>query len=86
VLRIRPSVRNDGAEPYDLQELACVLPVPDVARELFDLNGRWLRERHPAAAGLPARLVRPRAAAGRTGHDAEPLLAAARRLRNRTGR
>jgi alpha-galactosidase len=76
VLRIRPSVRNDGAEPYDLQELACVLPVPDVARELFDLNGRWIRERHPQRQAFPLGSFVREQRRGRTGHDAALVLAA----------
>ena len=76
LLRVRPSVRNDGNDDYDLQELACVLPVPDRAAELLDLTGRWLRERHPQRQPFPLGAFVREQRHGRTGHDASLLLAA----------
>ena len=86
LLRVRPSVRNDGDEPYDLQELACVLPVPGTAHELFDLNGRWIRERHPQRQPFPLGSFVREHRRGRTGHDAALVLAAGTPgFANRTG-
>ena len=86
LLLVRHQLRNDGDEPYRLQELACVLPVPDRATELMDLTGRWIRERHPQrhpfTYGTFARETRH----GRPGHDATLLLAAGTPgFGNRTG-
>lgn len=47
ILRIGQQLRNTGAEPYLLAELAVVLPVPADAGELLDFTGRWSRERMP---------------------------------------
>jgi alpha-galactosidase len=79
-------VRNDGAAPYALDELACVLPVPARAVDLQDLTGRWLRERrpqrHPFVLGAFLREQRR----GRTGFDATLVLSAGTAgFGNRTG-
>ena len=47
LLELRHTVTNDGTTPYQLDELATVLPVAPDAVELLDLTGRWCRERHP---------------------------------------
>ena len=76
LLQLRSTLRNDGAEPYALDELATVLPVPARAVELHDLTGRWLRERapqrHPFVHGAFVREQRR----GRTGFDTSLVLAA----------
>ncbi len=76
VLRLRHTLRNEGPEPFRLDELGCVLPLPPVATELLDLTGRWCRERAPQRreVGLGTWLRETRH--GRTGHDA-PLLTVA---------
>ncbi|GAA1304884.1 alpha-galactosidase [Pseudonocardia xinjiangensis] len=65
-----------AAEPFVVDGLAVALPVPPVATELFDLAGRWGRERAPQRApfvvGVHARENRR----GRTGPDAPLILAA----------
>jgi len=70
LLRLRHTVRNTGATPYELTGLLGSLPLPAQAGELLDLTGRWTRERHPQrhpfAVGRWARENRR----GRTGHDA----------------
>ena len=86
ILRIRPSLTNDGDEPYVLHELACILPVPDRATDLLDLTGRWLRERHPQRHPFVAGAFVREGRHGRTGHDATLLLAAGTGgFGNRTG-
>lgn len=77
VLHVRHELANDAAEPYRLEQLGVVLPVPADAQELLDLTGRWCRERHPqrhpwTAQGTWGRESRH----GRTGHDATLLLVA----------
>lgn len=47
VLQVSHEVTNTGATPYDLAELAVVLPVPPSATEIMDFTGRWCRERSP---------------------------------------
>ena len=47
LLEMRHTVTNTGTSPYQLDELATVLPVAPDAVELLDLTGRWCRERHP---------------------------------------
>ncbi|WP_144875087.1 alpha-galactosidase [Microbacterium sp. 1.5R] len=46
LLRTRASLHNLGAA-YRVDRLALGLPVPPRAEELFDLAGRWARERSP---------------------------------------
>ncbi len=47
LLETGASVQNDGSDLYTVDALAVALPVPDRARELLDLSGRWTRERDP---------------------------------------
>ncbi|HEX7203475.1 MAG TPA: glycoside hydrolase family 36 N-terminal domain-containing protein, partial [Arthrobacter sp.] len=47
LLELRHTVTNTGTSPFQLDELATVLPVAPDAVELLDLTGRWCRERHP---------------------------------------
>ncbi|MGY1666027.1 alpha-galactosidase [Geodermatophilus sp. SYSU D00696] len=85
LLRARAAVTNtaegdaaaaDGGEPFRLDALRLVLPVPPQAGELLDFTGRHTLERVPQrtpfTAGLHSREVRN----GRTGLDAVHLLCA----------
>jgi alpha-galactosidase len=82
LLRLRATVTNtagtETAEPYQLDALRLVLPVPGEADELLDFTGRHTHERipqrQPFSAGLHAREARH----GRTGLDAVHLLCAGR--------
>ncbi len=47
LLEARHEVTNTGQTPYQLTEVAVILPVPDEAGELLDFSGRWCRERAP---------------------------------------
>ena len=76
VLRLRHTLRNEGPEPYRLDELGCVLPLPPVATELLDMTGRWCRERAPQRRELGLGTWLRETRHGRTGHDA-PLLTVA---------
>ncbi|TDC60515.1 alpha-galactosidase [Micromonospora sp. KC207] len=73
---LRHRLRNDGDAPYELRELAAVLPVPAVATELLDLTGRWCRERSPQRHPWPMGAWVREGRHGRTGHDATLLLVA----------
>jgi alpha-galactosidase len=76
IVRVTHALTNDGADPYAVAALRAVLPVPDRAREIYDLSGRWALERLPQRTtfgyGTHARDSRR----GRTGHDAATLLVA----------
>ena len=76
VLRLRHALRNDSVEPYVMQELSCVVPIPAVAGDVLDLTGRWCRERHPQRRPLGMGTWLRETRHGRTGHDATLLLVA----------
>nr|MDQ2958405.1 alpha-galactosidase [Actinomycetota bacterium] len=46
-LRIRHTVTNQAAEPFVVDGLDVMVPVPDRVGEILDLTGRWGRERSP---------------------------------------
>lgn len=77
LVRLRTTVRNDHPDlPYSLDALLPSLPVPGTATELFDLTGRWCRERSPQRQPFTVGARVREARRGRTGHDASLLLAA----------
>ncbi len=85
LLRQRGTVTNTGgtstggtdtAEPFTVGGLAVALPVPPVATELFDLAGRWGRERAPQRLPLVVGVHARENRRGRTGPDAPLVLAA----------
>ena len=76
LLRLRHSLRNGGDAGYRLDELACVLPIPEVATEVLDLTGRWCKERIPQRRPLHHGTWLREGRHGRTGHDATLLLVA----------
>jgi alpha-galactosidase len=76
LLSVRHALRNDGADPYRVDELACLLPLPEVATEVLDLTGRWCRERSPQRRPLHHGTWLREGRHGRTGHDATLLLVA----------
>jgi alpha-galactosidase len=65
-----------AAEPFVVDGLALTLPVPPVATELFDLAGRWGRERAPQRAPFVVGVHSRENRRGRTGPDAPLILAA----------
>nr|WP_179756184.1 alpha-galactosidase [Kineococcus aurantiacus] len=78
LLRHRATVTNTagpGEQPYEVAELALSLPVPPVATELFDLAGRWAKERVPQRRPLTFGSHVRENRRGRTGPDA-PLVTA----------
>ncbi|WP_427006033.1 alpha-galactosidase [Pseudarthrobacter sp. H2] len=76
LLELRHTVTNTGNSPFQLDELATVLPVAPDAVELLDLTGRWCRERHPQRRTIQQGTWVRTGRHGRTGHDSSLLLAA----------
>jgi alpha-galactosidase len=76
VLRVRQSVTNDADAALTVDAVCTLLPVPDVATELFDTTGRWCRERSPQRRPFAHGTTLRAARRGRTGHDATLVLAA----------
>lgn len=86
IVRVQVEVTNTGTGAYDLAGVLPLLPVPPDADELFDLTGRWCRERAPQRAPLQHGTHLRTGRRGRSGHDAVFLLAAGtRRFGFRTG-
>lgn len=75
VLELRHVLRNEGAAPYLVSQLAATLPLPAQAPEVLDLTGRWCRERAPQRHLLPQGAWVRETRHGRTGHDAPFVLA-----------
>ncbi|MCT9868975.1 alpha-galactosidase [Paenarthrobacter aurescens] len=76
LLELRHTARNDGSSPFQVDELATMLPVAPDAVELLDLTGRWCRERHPQRRAIQQGTWVRTGRHGRTGHDSSLLLAA----------
>ncbi|GAB2743563.1 alpha-galactosidase [Arthrobacter bambusae] len=76
LLELRHTAVNDGTSPFQLDELATVLPVGPDAVELLDLTGRWCRERHPQRRSVQQGTWVRTGRHGRTGHDSSLLFAA----------
>ncbi|HLU60596.1 MAG TPA: alpha-galactosidase [Pseudonocardia sp.] len=79
VLRQRATVAvppDADPEPFVVDGLALALPVPPVATELFDLAGRWGRERAPQRMPFVVGVHSRENRRGRTGPDAPLILAA----------
>lgn len=74
VLRVRHTVTNAGHRPVHLQALDATLPVGERVAEVFDLAGRWTRERTPQRRTLTHGAHARETRRGRTGHDAPTLL------------
>ena len=76
LLELRHTVTNEGTTPFQVDELATVLPVAPDAVELLDLTGRWCRERHPQRHAIQQGTWVRTGRHGRTGHDSSLLFAA----------
>ena len=78
LVRQRASVTATAEGAYQVDGLALTLPVPAVATELFDLAGRWGRERSPQRLPFVVGVHSRENRRGRTGPDAPLILAASR--------
>lgn len=76
LLELRHTLTNKGTTPFQVDELATVLPVAPDAVELLDLTGRWCRERHPQRRRIQQGTWVRTGRHGRTGHDSSLLFAA----------
>lgn len=76
VVRLRGAVRNDGDQPFVVDQLTLGLPVPSEATELLDLTGRHLRERQPQRQHFHVGTRLREGRRGRTGLDASLLMVA----------
>jgi alpha-galactosidase len=76
VVAIRSTLTNDGSTTYDVGALRALLPLPPTATEVFDLTGRWCRERSPQRRVLGHGTHQRSSRRGRTGHDATLVLMA----------
>jgi len=74
VVRTQAEVTNLAPEAYAVHDLVLALPVPSVARDLFDLAGRWGRERSPQRREFTVGTHLREGRKGRTGADAATVL------------
>jgi alpha-galactosidase len=76
LLRVRASVRNTGAEPFEVTNLEPALAVPPQAVELLDFTGRHASERHAQRRPFDIGAWVRESWGGRPGHDSATLLCA----------
>jgi alpha-galactosidase len=76
LVRQRAAVTATAGGAFVVDGLALILPVPPVATELFDLAGRWGRERSPQRLTFVVGVHSRENRRGRTGPDAPLVLAA----------
>ncbi|MGC4173859.1 alpha-galactosidase [Demequina sp.] len=81
LVRARAAVTSTGsgstdAEPYQLEQLTLLLPVPREATELLDFTGRWIRERTPQRGPFNTGVHLRESRRGKPGHDSAFLIAA----------
>jgi len=76
VLRTVLSITNTGDDPYEVDALRVLLPLPPSAVEVLDLTGVWCHERSPQRSPLVHGTHLRANRRGRTGHDATLLLTA----------
>ncbi|MGL3200895.1 MULTISPECIES: alpha-galactosidase [Curtobacterium] len=74
LVRTRAEVTNTGEGTYTLDDVHLALPIPDRAREVLDLAGRWGGERTPQRSTLHIGTHERDNRRGRTGPDAATVL------------
>jgi alpha-galactosidase len=74
LLRSRAEVTNLGSDPYSLADCVLAYPVPQYAREILDMAGRWSKERVPQRRWLGVGTHLRENRKGRTGADATTVL------------
>jgi alpha-galactosidase len=74
LLRGRAEVTNLGDDPYVLADCVLAYPVPQYAREILDMAGRWAKERVPQRRRLGVGIHLRENRKGRTGADATTVL------------
>ena len=76
LVRLSSELTNDGGEPYTLDSLMLALPVPTRADVVFDMAGRWAKEKVPQQRAFTVGAHVREGRHGRTGADAATFLAA----------
>jgi alpha-galactosidase len=76
LVRQRAALTATAADRFTVDGLVVTLPVPSVATEVFDLAGRWGRERTPQRLPFVVGVHSRENRRGRTGPDAPLVLAA----------
>lgn len=69
LVRARAELTNTGQDPYHLDELSIVLPLPLTATEILDFAGRWGLERVPQRSAVEVGCHLRESRRGRTGFD-----------------
>ncbi|CAM5489389.1 alpha-galactosidase [Leifsonia shinshuensis] len=70
------ALSGSAAEPYTLDALRVLMPVPERATDILDFTGKWCRERAPQRGPLFFGSHVRRARRGKPGHDAPFLVVA----------
>ncbi|MCE0495680.1 alpha-galactosidase [Vibrio salinus] len=74
VVRIRHTLKNTGDTHYQVNRLACTLPLPARAAELMTFYGRWLHEFQTDRQSLRQGGYQQENRRGRTSHEHYPAL------------
>jgi alpha-galactosidase len=74
LVRAQAELTNLAPEPYHVQDCVLAFPVPQDAREILDLAGRWGKERVPQRRRLGVGVHLREGRKGRTGHEAATVL------------
>jgi alpha-galactosidase len=74
LVRAQAEVTNASPEPYAVQDCVLAFPVPQAAREILDMAGRWGKERVPQRSPLTVGIHLREGRKGRTGADAATVL------------
>ena len=73
-LRLRHCLTNTGADPYLVDGLEVVLPLPEGFEEVLDFTGRWGRERWPQRRRVADGLWLRENRRGKTGLDSATIV------------
>jgi alpha-galactosidase len=76
VIRVRHTLTNLGREPYVMDSLEVVFPLPGAVREVLDFTGRQTAERMPQRHQVGDGLWLREGRRGHTGHDSATLVVA----------
>jgi alpha-galactosidase len=76
VIRVRHTLTNLGREPYVVDSLEVVFPLPGAVREVLDFTGRQTAERIPQRHQVGDGLWLREGRRGHTGHDSATMLVA----------
>lgn len=74
VLQQKITLKNIGSTPYQLDKLACTIPVPYHAKELMTFHGRWCQEFQTQRLGFDHGGFVQENRRGRTSHENFPGL------------